>query len=139
MKQCIFNTMAYILGFLANEIKREVTIMCGIVGVSMEGIGNVKVDLLNSLRRLEYRGYDSVGFALSNGIVEKDVGKIGEFRHGGLHPVGHLVLGNPGQDLRVAHLVGLNLVERIEPVQHRAAIGHPVASGIVEVEYRVAL
>ena len=53
--------------------------MCGIVGVTLEEIGNVKEDLLNPLKRLEYRGYDSVGFALSNGIVEKDVGKIGSF------------------------------------------------------------
>jgi len=53
--------------------------MCGIVGVSMVEIGNVKEALLSPLRRLEYRGYDSVGFALSNGLVEKDVGKIGDF------------------------------------------------------------
>jgi len=51
--------------------------MCGIIGcVSAGGVAPI---LLNGLRKLEYRGYDSYGFAtLDKGaiFVEKDVGKI---------------------------------------------------------------
>ncbi len=50
--------------------------MCGIYGF----IGNGKVeDLINGLKKLEYRGYDSAGIAFSrNGslIVEKKTGKV---------------------------------------------------------------
>ncbi len=53
--------------------------MCGIVGVTLNSSGMIINDLLLPLKKLEYRGYDSVGFALSNGICEKDVGKIGDF------------------------------------------------------------
>ena len=36
-------------------------------------------DLLNALKRLEYRGYDSVGYATREGILQKDVGEIDNF------------------------------------------------------------
>ncbi len=52
--------------------------MCGIVGVVSEKPFEV-TDLIKSLKRLEYRGYDSVGFATDKGIVEKDVGQIKDF------------------------------------------------------------
>lgn len=51
--------------------------MCGIVGYI--GNGNTKEIILEGLKALEYRGYDSSGMALiSNGeiVVEKKVGKI---------------------------------------------------------------
>jgi glucosamine--fructose-6-phosphate aminotransferase (isomerizing) len=53
--------------------------MCGIVGV----ISNREVSkiLLDSIRKLEYRGYDSVGMVCcdkSNVCVKKDIGKINE-------------------------------------------------------------
>src|SRR3989338_2611243 len=53
--------------------------MCGIIGVI--GDGNLGKILLEGIKNLEYRGYDSVGMAsISNGkiIVKKDVGKIDE-------------------------------------------------------------
>ncbi len=53
--------------------------MCGIVGIINEGNISVKNDLLKSLKRLEYRGYDSVGFADVQGNVEKDIGEISKF------------------------------------------------------------
>lgn len=50
--------------------------MCGIVGYI--GYKNVTEVLINGLRRLEYRGYDSVGIAALNSklIVQKQKGKV---------------------------------------------------------------
>ncbi len=53
--------------------------MCGIVGVVLADTGSVKEDLLKPLKRLEYRGYDSCGFATTNGFSDKSVGKISSF------------------------------------------------------------
>jgi glucosamine--fructose-6-phosphate aminotransferase (isomerizing) len=53
--------------------------MCGIVGIINDGKISIKNDLLKSLKRLEYRGYDSVGYADVEGNVEKDVGEISKF------------------------------------------------------------
>ncbi|MFC1671016.1 glutamine--fructose-6-phosphate transaminase (isomerizing) [Spirochaetota bacterium] len=52
--------------------------MCGIVGYI--GNKNALDVIMNGLKRLEYRGYDSVGIALSNGdlYMEKRSGKIAE-------------------------------------------------------------
>ncbi len=41
--------------------------MCGIVGAVAKG--NIVPTLLEGLRRLEYRGYDSAGIALNNGGI----------------------------------------------------------------------
>ena len=49
--------------------------MCGIIGKT--GVGNVVPELLNGLKKLEYRGYDSSGIA-----IIKD-GKIERFRASG--------------------------------------------------------
>ncbi len=44
--------------------------MCGIVGIT--SAKNVSSSILNSLRKLEYRGYDSAGIAtLENGIIKE--------------------------------------------------------------------
>ena len=44
--------------------------MCGIVGIT--SAKNVSSSILNSLRRLEYRGYDSAGIAtLDRGIIKE--------------------------------------------------------------------
>jgi len=50
--------------------------MCGIIGYI--GYKNAADVVLNGLRRLEYRGYDSAGIALNDGnlYIEKTVGKI---------------------------------------------------------------
>jgi glucosamine--fructose-6-phosphate aminotransferase (isomerizing) len=57
--------------------------MCGIVGYI--GKGNVAEILLDSLQRLEYRGYDSAGLAIINQknelVVKKDVGRISNLRN----------------------------------------------------------
>ncbi len=56
--------------------------MCGIFGCLCEGAPGI---LLQGLKRLEYRGYDSVGIALINGnelFVEKNKGKVDEFISG---------------------------------------------------------
>lgn len=53
--------------------------MCGIIGMTQTKEDSIKNNLLASLKRLEYRGYDSCGFATSDGIVRKDIGKITEF------------------------------------------------------------
>ncbi|MCF7861615.1 glutamine--fructose-6-phosphate transaminase (isomerizing) [Candidatus Woesearchaeota archaeon] len=53
--------------------------MCGIIGMISNDKFSVKKDLLGSLQRLEYRGYDSVGYATSEGTIEKGIGHIGNF------------------------------------------------------------
>ena len=53
--------------------------MCGIIGIVAKEPFSVKDKLLKALQRLEYRGYDSVGFATKEGVLEKDVGYIGKF------------------------------------------------------------
>ncbi len=53
--------------------------MCGIFGYS--GKGNTGQILLEGISKLDYRGYDSVGFATANKgslLVQKAVGKIGQ-------------------------------------------------------------
>jgi glucosamine--fructose-6-phosphate aminotransferase (isomerizing) len=53
--------------------------MCGIVGiVSKESI--LLSDAVDSLKRLEYRGYDSFGFATNSGVIGKYVGEIERFQ-----------------------------------------------------------
>lgn len=54
--------------------------MCGIAGCILKDSEAAPV-LLNCLKRLEYRGYDSVGMATLNGskiYIKKDSGKIDE-------------------------------------------------------------
>jgi len=53
--------------------------MCGIVGYT--GVKCVRDVLMDGLRRLEYRGYDSAGLAIHDGLtihVEKEVGKVAD-------------------------------------------------------------
>ncbi|MEM4268190.1 MAG: glutamine--fructose-6-phosphate transaminase (isomerizing) [Candidatus Woesearchaeota archaeon] len=50
--------------------------MCGIVGMISKKQFSVNEGLLNSLLRLEYRGYDSCGFAIHTGEVKKRTGEI---------------------------------------------------------------
>ncbi|MBC7318107.1 glutamine--fructose-6-phosphate aminotransferase, partial [Candidatus Bipolaricaulota bacterium] len=54
--------------------------MCGIAACILEN-GKAAPILLGCVKRLEYRGYDSVGIATLNSsiIVEKDEGKINDF------------------------------------------------------------
>ncbi|MBI5185198.1 MAG: glutamine--fructose-6-phosphate transaminase (isomerizing) [Nitrospinae bacterium] len=71
--------------------------MCGISGII--GSKNISGQLLNSIRNLEYRGYDSCGMALNNGkgiSVKKNVGfvddverKEGLSRMGGKMGIAH--------------------------------------------------
>ena len=50
--------------------------MCGIIGIVARDKFSVKDDLIRSLQRLEYRGYDSCGFATFEGVSRKDTGYI---------------------------------------------------------------
>ena len=44
--------------------------MCGIVGISSNK--SVSANIINSLKKLEYRGYDSAGLAtLSDGVINE--------------------------------------------------------------------
>ena len=68
--------------------------MCGIVGYS--GKNEALPLLIEGLKRLEYRGYDSAGVAILHGrevIVKKTVGKIKELEN---ELVGVNFLGNLG-------------------------------------------
>ncbi|MDH5199627.1 MAG: glutamine--fructose-6-phosphate transaminase (isomerizing) [Candidatus Bathyarchaeota archaeon] len=74
------------------------TYLCGIFGCALKA-GNVAPLLHDGLKRLEYRGYDSVGFAtIDSGIlhVRKDSGKIDEV-------VEKLGMGEMPGSLGVAH------------------------------------
>jgi glucosamine--fructose-6-phosphate aminotransferase (isomerizing) len=53
--------------------------MCGIVGIIQKKKFSVKNKLLKALKRLEYRGYDSVGFATGEGVIKKQIGSISNF------------------------------------------------------------
>ena len=67
--------------------------MCGIVG--FVGSGNAKEKIINGLKRLEYRGYDSAGIALPiNGKIEikKHVGEIKNLEK---------IIGDPGFDSNI--------------------------------------
>jgi len=64
--------------------------LCGIIGVTSSKRDNVVDVLVEGLRRLEYRGYDSVGIAIVDPakglVVRKAAGKIDDFvRKAGLH------------------------------------------------------
>ena len=50
--------------------------MCGIIGKA--GDGNVIPDIINGLKKLEYRGYDSAGLAVLNGNVYSSVKTAGK-------------------------------------------------------------
>ena len=50
--------------------------MCGIVGIIAKKEFSVRDQLVFALKRLEYRGYDSWGFATLDGTVEKKIGHI---------------------------------------------------------------
>jgi glucosamine--fructose-6-phosphate aminotransferase (isomerizing) len=50
--------------------------MCGLIGIVARDKFSVKDDLIRSLQRLEYRGYDSCGFATFEGVSRKDTGYI---------------------------------------------------------------
>ena len=52
--------------------------MCGIIGIASSK--PVSMNIINSLKRLEYRGYDSAGISLLNGKVKifKKKGKVSD-------------------------------------------------------------
>jgi glucosamine--fructose-6-phosphate aminotransferase (isomerizing) len=52
--------------------------MCGIVGMISQKEFTT-IELLKALKRLEYRGYDSVGYATVEGFLQKDIGEIDDF------------------------------------------------------------
>jgi len=55
----------------------RINILCSILGLSSEN--DVAPTIVDSLKRMEYRGYDSVGVAVNNGsdiLVKKGVGKV---------------------------------------------------------------
>ena len=53
--------------------------MCGIIGiVSKESV--LLSEAMNALKRLEYRGYDSFGFATNGGAIGKYTQDMGEFQ-----------------------------------------------------------
>jgi len=56
--------------------------MCGIVGIIAKEKFSVKDDLVRSLQRLEYRGYDSCGFATFEGLLRKNTGYIENLANG---------------------------------------------------------
>ena len=49
--------------------------MCGIVGIASRDEFDIS-EIVQSLKRLEYRGYDSWGVATNDGFMEKNIGEI---------------------------------------------------------------
>ncbi len=66
--------------------------------------------------------------------LAREVGQLGDRR---LHPVGQLVLGDAGDDLGVAGLGVVQVVERGDLVEHLPARRASTAGGIGEVEHRL--
>lgn len=97
--------------------------MCGIIGIVAEQGFNIRDELLSMLSCLEYRGYDSSGFASSDGTVCKEVGYISNLRskvkssmeskaaishtrwatHGGVNQANSHPHMNPSKDIFVVH------------------------------------
>ena len=70
--------------------------MCGIIGYYSSNLTNAENIVIQGLKKMEYRGYDSWGFAIKTkeGIkVEKEVGPVScvDIREGNLcrHAIGH--------------------------------------------------
>ena len=60
--------------------------MCGIIGIA--STDNVSSNIINSLKKLEYRGYDSAGIAINNNekINQKKVkGKLDNLIYALIH------------------------------------------------------
>lgn len=68
--------------------------MCGIIGVMTEK-NNAREQVIDGLKKLEYRGYDSWGVATNNGKiqVEKNIGKISVIPSKSHHQ-SHLAIGH---------------------------------------------
>lgn len=71
--------------------------MCGIVGYT--GKGEASEFLIDGLRRLEYRGYDSAGIAVYDGekiVIEKKEGRLANLEDAlKAHPLrGHVGIGH---------------------------------------------
>jgi len=69
--------------------------MCGIIGY--KGLRNASEVIIDGLKRLEYRGYDSWGIAIKakNGVaIKKAVGKISEFTDASKLPNSNLGVGH---------------------------------------------
>ena len=77
--------------------------MCGIIGILTKEKKNIAGDLIGALSRLEYRGYDSAGIALSDGHR--------------LHTL--KCVGAPSQ-----HLYERDITKNKAPVLSYAGIGH---------------
>ncbi len=102
--------------------------MCGIFGYL--GPRQASSILLDGLRRLEYRGYDSTGIAIKNDAIEiyKKVGKVGDLEV----TLPASILGNRG----IAHTrwATHGVVSDINAHPHRSANGKVVIvhNGIIE-------
>ena len=79
-------------------------------------------------------GLGSVGFQCLLGFF----GNVHDFRDGGLHPVGHLVLSNTGEGFGAAEFFGLDPIQGVQGIETLAAKLAGESLGVGNVKYGVA-
>jgi len=85
--------------------------MCGIVGIVSSNPFSIRGHLLQTLKRLESRGYDSVGYATNQHVAKKSAGHIDDFSKtiGGTAATAHKICNYPSY----IEIKGFELMKKI--------------------------
>ena len=102
--------------------------MCGIIGIASNK--PVSINIINSLKKLEYRGYDSAGLAtLNNNIIDekKCTGRVEELEK--------ILFNNPSEgNLGIGHVrwATHGVPNKVNAHPHSTEIVSVVHNGIIE-------